>query len=86
MSYERFDTRRFESRLIIIHFILISDKLEVLEQKASNLAVGLDTNVQDFTAEYKKLEDQLADIKKVLEINYKDKDIKSLTDRVKNIG
>jgi len=58
----------------------------VLEQKASNLAVGLDTNVLDFTAEYKKLEEQLADIKKVLEINYKDKDIKSLTDRVKNIG
>lgn len=63
----------------------LEDDLIKLEDKASNLAVGSGSSVKDFTAEYAHLEDKLSDIRKIIPLNFTDRQLKSLNDLVQNI-
>ncbi len=59
--------------------------MESLEDKASNLAVGVGSNVKDFTVEYAQLDERLSDIKKILALNFTDRQIKLLNELIQNI-
>lgn len=63
----------------------IKDQLDRLEEDASNLAVASGSNVKDFTSEYAALEEKLSDIRKIIPLNYTDRQLKMLTDLMSNI-
>ena len=56
-----------------------------MEEDASNLAVSSGSNVKDFTSEYAMLEDKLNDIRKIIPLNYTDRQLKMLNDLMQNI-
>jgi hypothetical protein len=56
-----------------------------LEEKASNLAVGSGSSIQDFSSEYTQLEEKLNDVKKILSLNFTDRQLKTLTEKIQNI-
>jgi hypothetical protein len=59
--------------------------LEGLEEKASNLAVGSGSSIQDFSSEYTQLEEKLNDLKKILSLNFTDRQLKTLSEKIQNI-
>lgn len=56
-----------------------------LEERASNIAVASGSSISDFTAEYTKLENRLNDIKKIIPLNFTDRQLKELITNVQNI-
>ena len=56
-----------------------------LEKDSSNLAVASGTSVKDFAAEYKNLELQLADIRRLLTASNSDSDVKKLNEMLSSI-
>lgn len=63
----------------------IKDGLDKLEEDASNLAVASGSSVKDFTSEYALLEDKLNDIRKIIPLNYTDRQLKMLNDLMTSI-
>jgi hypothetical protein len=61
------------------------DDLEKLEEDASNMAVASGSSVKDFTSEYAMLEDKLNDIRKLIPLNYTDRQLKMLNELMQNI-
>ncbi len=59
--------------------------MEGLEEKASNLAVGSGSSIQDFSSEYTQLEEKLNDLKKILSLNFTDRQLKTLSEKIQNI-
>jgi hypothetical protein len=63
----------------------LKSKLEGLEDKASNLAVSHGSSIKDFSAEYNQLEEKLNDLKKILGLNFTDRQLKSFNEIIQNI-
>lgn len=63
----------------------LEDDLIKLEDEASNLAVASGSTIEDFTAQYNYLQNKLNDIKKIIPLNFTDRQLKSLNDLVLNI-
>ncbi len=59
--------------------------MESLEVKASNLAVGSGSGLQDYSAEYTQLEERLNDVKKAIKNNLTDATLRSINERIKNL-
>lgn len=63
----------------------IENDLKSLEDKASDLAVGIGSGIKDFTVEYAQLDERLSDVKKILALNFTDRQIKILDGIIQNI-
>lgn len=64
----------------------VKDQLDKLEEDASNLAVASGSTIKDFTGQYAALEDKLNDIRKIIPLNYTDRQLKMLNDLMTNIN
>jgi hypothetical protein len=49
------------------------------------LAVGVGSTVKDFSVEYAQLDERLSDVKKILAMNFTDRQIKILSELIQNI-
>ncbi len=75
----------FNRKFFKLFNFLPKDDLESLENKASNLAVGVGSTVKDFSVEYAQLDERLSDVKKILAMNFTDRQIKILSELIQNI-